>query len=305
MSTFANQPKFLKHSQRLSIDSPGFRTNAAWTVLLGCLLIAMPAAQSQSYTPGQPIKFGGAHSPIDSSTASTSDWNNGSQNSGAQGSTNSSFSGTTYAPTNYRPPSITDANDTSRNTQTGSVTSSSSGSSSSASSSSSRAINYSTPDTSDQGKHHGGLSSLFRGVKQEIQNANINGNGSSLTNTYVRSSDDSTPGYHFGGSSMTNLGYQKNSSAGGGSDGNRATNWVRMPDGSYRANGPNAGNTRPSPGMSKISGNASQIVSSDMPVNIDGDIENMIPRELHAKAYGNELRRNGPLNGAEDNDHLY
>ena len=55
----------------------------------------------------------------------------------------------------------------------------------------------------------------------------------------------------------------------------------------------------------QFSGNAMDLVTNNPPGPIDGDLENLIPKEIHTKAYGPELHRNGPLNGAEDNTHLF
>ncbi len=54
-----------------------------------------------------------------------------------------------------------------------------------------------------------------------------------------------------------------------------------------------------------ISGTPMELVTNNPPGPVDGDIENLIPKEIHTKAYGPELHRNGPLNGAEDNTHLF
>jgi hypothetical protein len=101
-------------------------------------------------------------------------------------------------------------------------------------------------------------------------------------------------------------GFSANTGFGGSATG--SVNYVRMPDGTYRANGPsvaNDGRVRVEHNTPKFSGNAMQFVESDPPVPIDGDIENLLPRELHAKAYGRELHRKGPLNGAQDSQHIF
>jgi hypothetical protein len=55
----------------------------------------------------------------------------------------------------------------------------------------------------------------------------------------------------------------------------------------------------------RFNGSALELVTNNPPGPVDGDIENLIPKEIHTKAYGPELHRNGPLNGAEDNTHLF
>jgi len=57
--------------------------------------------------------------------------------------------------------------------------------------------------------------------------------------------------------------------------------------------------------QARISGTPMELVTNNPPGPVDGDIENLIPKEIHNKAYGPELHRNGPLNGAEDHTHLY
>jgi hypothetical protein len=77
---------------------------------------------------------------------------------------------------------------------------------------------------------------------------------------------------------------------------------VRNLDGTYRINAPGA-NVNQSFRMQErphqISGDVTTLVTSNMPIAVTGDIDSLFPQELHAKAYGPELKRNAPLNGAE------
>ena len=73
----------------------------------------------------------------------------------------------------------------------------------------------------------------------------------------------------------------------------------------YAQNNSNSNHGRGQPSGPRIGSNIIEFVTSNPPVPMSGDIENLFPSELHAKAYGKELSRNGPMNGAEDNDHLF
>jgi len=107
--------------------------------------------------------------------------------------------------------------------------------------------------------------------------------------------------------------------------GNSSQNYARPNQGGYSNFGvhPTYNNSRPDavhsgnpfPGRQSaydgqqnqvpFSGNPMDLVTNNPPGPIDGDLENLIPKEIHTKAYGIELHRNGPLNGAEDNTHLF
>jgi hypothetical protein len=75
---------------------------------------------------------------------------------------------------------------------------------------------------------------------------------------------------------------------------------VRNLDGTYRVNAPGVNQSFRMPERApQISGNVSALVTSNMPIAVTSDIDSLFPQELHAKAYGPELKRNAPLNGAE------
>ncbi|HEY9759178.1 MAG TPA: hypothetical protein V6C97_28730 [Oculatellaceae cyanobacterium] len=78
--------------------------------------------------------------------------------------------------------------------------------------------------------------------------------------------------------------------------------YIRQPDGSmktYGANGAMGGNVQVQQMAPRMTGDALGYVTSNMPVDVSGGVDSLIPRELHQKAYGPELQRSAPLNGAE------
>jgi hypothetical protein len=54
-----------------------------------------------------------------------------------------------------------------------------------------------------------------------------------------------------------------------------------------------------------INGTPMEILTRKPPGPVDGDLENLMPKEIHTKAFGPEVHRNGPLNGVEDNTHIF
>jgi hypothetical protein len=77
---------------------------------------------------------------------------------------------------------------------------------------------------------------------------------------------------------------------------------VRNLDGTYRINAPGVNvnqSFRMQERAPQISGDVTTLVTSNMPIAVTSDIDSLFPQELHAKAYGPELKRNAPLNGAE------
>lgn len=78
--------------------------------------------------------------------------------------------------------------------------------------------------------------------------------------------------------------------------------YIRQPDGSmktYGANGAIGGNVQVQQMAPRMTGDALGYVTSNMPVDVSGGVDSLIPKELHQKAYGPELQRFAPLNGAE------
>ena len=151
-----------------------------------------------------------------------------------------------------------------------------------------------TPAESASASGERGLGSLFRGVKHELRNSGLLNGVGSQGNQYNNSNT------YQGGSGSQYA--SPNWSQGGSQLGNGAPlNYVRQSDGTYRANGPNIdqhGRYHVQQTAAAPSGDLMQYVSSP-PMAVDGDIENLIPAELHNYAYGKELPRNAPLNGAE------
>ncbi len=185
----------------------------------------------------------------------------------AGSSPSSSFSGTTYAPP-------------SRDGKTGTDSAQSPYSASTP-------LNTTEPSTAGKSDQSGqrGLGSLIRGVKNELRNSGVlNHAANQFTNGYQPGS-----------------GFQSGASAGSQFGSNTPLNYVRMPDGTYRANSISGGD---SPRLqqstaSAPSGDLIQYVTSDMPMPVGPDVESLIPAELHSKAYGIELHRDAPMNGAE------
>ncbi len=71
-------------------------------------------------------------------------------------------------------------------------------------------------------------------------------------------------------------------------------NYVSMPNGSYRPNGPSVGQKQAlkiEQATPKLSGDILQFVLENPPIVLDGNIENLLPAELHAKAYGKSTIR--------------
>lgn len=257
-------------------DSGNQRCTAASFLLVSMLIMlsaALPAsAQNSDYKPGQSIKFGASGSSGTTYTVPP-----------VGSGINNSFSGTTYAP----PERFSSISAPPTESIYGSGSTQVSGTGANTSTSGQQAAAGTTAQSSEKG-----LGSLIRGIKHELKSVRTDG-GSQFSNGYSAGSqfnNSQAPGYGFSGNSQS------------GALSNGALNYVRMPDGSYRPNGPNVGRAermRAEASVPRFSGNLVQYVSSDPPAPIDGDIENLFPKELHAKAYGPELRRNAPLNGAE------
>jgi hypothetical protein len=78
--------------------------------------------------------------------------------------------------------------------------------------------------------------------------------------------------------------------------------YIRQPDGSMKTYGPNGGigttlqMHQPAP---RINGDVVGFVTGNMPVDVSGSVDSLMPKELHDKAYGPELQRFAPMNGAE------
>ena len=78
--------------------------------------------------------------------------------------------------------------------------------------------------------------------------------------------------------------------------------YIRQPDGSmksYGANGMEGASVQMPQSTPHINGDLVGFVTSNMPVDVSGGVESLIPKELHDKAYGPQLTRFAPLNGAE------
>jgi hypothetical protein len=201
-------------------------------------------------------------------------------------------------------PSVTPGVDSSSST-TGSPTSANSSTSSAAVNSSSTAGSSSgaTTDATAPGAETGekGFGSFLKNVVRvgaQVGNVQQNNYGSGQT-------------YSNFGSGQSNSNY-----------GSAPQSYSR-PNGNYSINRPNYNSSRPDlvqggnpfPGRHsaydgaqnqvQISGDPMELVTKNPPFPVDGDIENLFPKELHTKAWGPELRRNGPLNGAEDNTHMF
>lgn len=309
------------YSSRLSLtqQATGVKSTA-FSVAVGLALLSATTlfkaeAKDNNYQPGQPIRFntssgrtasaGSSTMPATSSFgSSTSPWGNNLPSAGT------SFSGTTYSPPS---PFGNSAGNTGSQTDPGNYGNSNTGGSQSttdASGSTQFSSNHS--GSADPSRHQGGLSSLLHGVRHSIENAATNSN-SAHGNVYP---NGQFSGGYTAGSSFSNGASFSNGTAPatqfGGNQPSAGTsaviNYVRMPDGSYRPNGPNVGRAELMQAlqtMPRFNGSIIQYVSSDPPYSIDGDIENLLPKELHRKAYGPELHRAGPANGAQDNVHLF
>jgi hypothetical protein len=257
-----------KHTEKLRCTAQSFLLVS----MLIMLPVALPAsAQNSDYKPGQSIKFGASGSSGTTYTVPP-----------VGSGINNSFSGTTYAP----PERFSSISAPPTESIYGSGSAQVSGTGANTSTNGQQAAGTNAQQSEK------GLGSLVRGIKHELKSVRTDG-GSQFSNGYSAGSqfnNSQAPGYGFAGNSQS------------GALSNGALNYVRMPDGSYRPNGPNVGRTermRTEASVPRFSGNLVQYVSSDPPAPIDGDIENLLPKELHAKAYGPELRRNAPLNGAE------
>lgn len=219
-------------------------------------------ADGSDYVPGAPIKFG--------STPTTGTSSSGASSGPATGTSSSTSNGTTST--------------------TGEA-----------------------PADSANASGERGLGSLIRGVKHELRNSGlldgVGNQGNHYSNSYQSNSNSYQSGSNScqGSDTATGSGYHSaapNWSQPGSSFGNGAPlNYVHQADGSYRANGPNydqSGRYRvPQAASAPPSGNLIEYVSNNSPSAVDGDLENLIPRELHNYAYGKELPRNAPMNGAE------
>jgi hypothetical protein len=188
--------------------------------------------------------------------------------------TNSSFSGTTYtSPSGSSPTSPTAA------------------SAGGASSGSAAADSQNGGEAQDRG-----LGWLMQGVKHEFKST-VNGlnNSNRFRNGY-----SAGPQFQNGYSAGPQFSNNQNASMSGLS---APVNYGHMPDGTYRPTRPDAVSNNEQTYMPqkapRMHGDAIGFVTSNMPSPITSNVESLMPRELHAKAYGPELLRNAPLNGAE------
>jgi hypothetical protein len=202
-------------------------------------------------------------------------------------------------------PSVTPGGDSSSST-TASPTSANSSTSSAAvnGSSTTGSSSGATPDATAPGAETGekGFGSFLKNVVRvgaQVGNVQQNNYGSGQTYSNYGSAPQSYSRPN-GGSSLGNYGVQQNY-------GNRPNYNSSRPD-LVQGGNPFPGRHSAYDGAQnqvQISGDPMELVTKNPPFPVDGDIENLFPKELHTKAWGPELRRNGPLNGAEDNTHMF
>jgi hypothetical protein len=128
--------------------------------------------------------------------------------------------------------------------------------------------------------------SFMRGLKHELNSSSV------VRNPGYQNSNYNSP------SSGTGLNTQTN----GMPQVPPGASVVRNLDGTYRINAPGVNvnqSFRMQERAPQISGDVTALVTSNMPIAVTSDIDSLFPQELHAKAYGPELKRNAPLNGAE------
>ena len=271
-----------------NLFNPGKISLVACFAFLSCVSSSECLGQSSSdYHPGAGIKF---HDLSGGSSAASSTPSNPSTPSETFGG-NSSSSTTMSSSSNPSP-------------SPGLVNSSSTTGSSSAA----------NDDALGVGAQSGekGLGSFLKNVVRagaQVGNVQLNNYGSGQTYSNFGSGQSNS---NYGSSSQS---YSRpNASSYSGNDAAQQNYSINRPN--YNSSRPDlvqGGN--PFPGrhsgydgaqnLVQMSGTPMELVSNNPPVSVDGDIENLIPKEIHNKAWGPELHRNGPLNGAEDNTHMF
>jgi hypothetical protein len=255
-------------------------------------ILMMPSTQAQNYGTSQT----GTRRAYSSYGSSSNGSNSNSYSTPTSGSSAGSY-GSSSSGANSTPVGSNDQGSPANNGSPGgysSATSNNLPSTSSGSIDSTNNNNNSSTATSSTGsdlnstssKGSSKFGSFMRGLKHELNSSGI------VTTPGYQNSNYNSP------SSRTGLNTQTN----GMPQVPPGASVVRNLDGTYRVNAPGVNvnqSFRMQERAPQISGDVTTLVTSNMPIAVTSDIDSLFPQELHAKAYGPELKRNAPLNGAE------